>query len=105
MQRKIDLTANLKVIEWLKADMVETVGALFKSIVKKGNDATVDALATLIITAYVLGRRLGISYQIIEMRIKHKIDFSIEDGSEFEKDGEALAQLRIYLENKGSRKR
>lgn len=105
MQRKIDLTANQKVIEWLKADMVETVGGLFKSIVKKGNDATVDALATLIITAYVLGRRLGISYQIIEMRIKHKIDISIEDGSEFEKDGEDLAQLRIYLENKGSRKR
>lgn len=105
MQRKIDLTANQKVIEWLKADMVETVGALFKSIVKKGNDATVDALATLIITAYVLGRRLGISYQIIEMRIKHKIDISIEDGSEFEKDGEDLARLRIYLENKESRKR
>jgi len=105
LKREMDITANLKVIEWLKADLVETVGTLFKSMLKAGNDATVDALATLIIIAYVLARRVGISYQIIEMRVKHKLNSSINDGIEIEQEHGDLTHLRKYLESKEQKKR
>lgn len=105
MRREMDITANLKVIEWLKADLVETVGTLFKSLLKAGNDATVDALATLIIIAYVLGRRVGISYQVIEMRVKHKVNSSINDATEIEQEHGDLIHLQKYLESKEQKKR
>ena len=105
MKRELDITHNLKVVEWLKADLVDTVGALMKSLMKAGSDATVDALANLIIIAYILGRRVGISFQVIEMRIKHKLNNSINDAPENEQFYGDLTQLQKYLEGKENKKR
>jgi len=60
--RGIDVAKNLKIIEWLKAEMVDSVGALFKALLKTGNDAAADALAAIIIVAYLLGKRVGVSF-------------------------------------------
>jgi len=105
LKRELDITHNLKVVEWLKADLVDTVGALMKSLMKAGSDATVDALANLIIIAYILGRRVGISFQVIEMRIKHKLNNSINDAPETEQFYGDLTQLQKYLEGKENKKR
>lgn len=105
MKRELDILNNLKIVEWLKADLVETVGALMKSMLKAGNDATTDALATLIIIAYILGRRLGISFQVIEMRIKLKLNNSINDAHEIEQWYGDLTHLQNYMEGKESKKR
>jgi len=105
MKKEIDITTNLKIVEWLKAELVDTVAVLLKSLLKAGNDATVDALATLIIITYILGRRVGISFQIIEMRVKHKLNSSIADAHEIEQWYGDLTQLQKYLENKESKKR
>lgn len=104
MKKEQDITENLKVVEWLKADLVDTVGAVMKSLMKAGTDATVDALANLIIIAYVLGRRVGISFQVIEMRIKHKLNSTISDTRENEQFYGDLIQLQKYLENKEHKK-
>lgn len=104
MKKELEVAENLKVVEWLKADLVDTVAALMKSLMKAGTDATVDALANLIIIAYVLGRRVGISYQVIEMRIKHKLNSSINDTPETERFYGDLTQLQKYLESKEQKK-
>ena len=105
MKREIDVATNLKIVEWLKAELVDTVGVLLKSLLKAGNDATVDALATLIIIAYILGRRVGISFQIIEMRVKHKLNSSINEAHDIEQWYGDLTYLQKYLESKENKKR
>jgi hypothetical protein len=105
VKRELDITHNLKIVEWLKADLVDTVGVLMKSLMKAGSDATIDALANLIIIAYILGRRVGISFQVIEMRIKHKLNNSINDAHETEQFYGDLTQLQKYLEGKENKKR
>jgi hypothetical protein len=105
LKREIDMINNLKTVEWLKADLVETVGALLKSLLKAGNEATTDALATLIIIAYILGRRLGISFQVIEMRMKLKLNNSINDTHEVEQWYDDLTNLQKYMEGKEIKKR
>ena len=105
MKREADITTNLKIVEWLKADLVDTLGVLLKSLLKAGNDATTDALATLIIIAYILGRRVGISFQVIEMRIKLKLNSSINDTHEIEQWYDDLTHLQKYLEGKEIKKR
>jgi hypothetical protein len=104
-KKEMDLAANQKVVEWLKAELVDTVAVLLRSLLKAGSDATSDALATLIIIAYILGRRVGVSFQIIDMRVKHKLNTSINETHEIEQWYGDLSQLNIYLENKETKKR
>ena len=102
MKREMEISANLQVIEWLKVELVDTVALLFKSLLKAGNDATVDVLATLIIIVYLLAHRLGLGFQVVEMRIKHKINNSIGDLDDI---GGDLTYLQKYLEAKDNKKR
>ena len=104
-KKEMDPNSNLRVIEWLKAELVDTMAQLLKSLLRTGSDATVDALATLIILAYVLGRRLGISFQIIEMRIKHKLNHTINEATETDRKDGDLFLLQNYLEGKENKKR
>ena len=76
-----------------------------KSLMKSGSDANIDALANLIIIAYILGRRVGISFQVIEMRIKHKLNNSINEAEETEQFYLDLINLQRYLEGKENKKR
>lgn len=103
--RELDIANNLRVVEWLKADLVESVSALFKSLLRAGSDATGDALAAIIINCYVLGRRVGVNYQIIDMRIMHKINSSINDAREVEQMYGDLTELKNYLDRKENKKR
>lgn len=105
MKREPNRPADEKIVEWLKADIVDNVGVLLKSLFEKGNDATVDALANLIIDCYVLGRRAGVNFQVIDMRIKHRINSSINDLSDVDQVYGDLVQLRSYLEGKEQKKR
>jgi hypothetical protein len=104
-KQEIDIGANLKIVEWLKAELVDTVAVLLKSLLRAGSDATSDALATLIIIAYVLGRRVGVSFQIIDMRVKHKLNSSINETNEIEQWYGDLSKLQNYLENKENKTR
>ncbi len=104
-KKEIDITSNLRIVEWLKAELVDTVAVLLKSLLKAGSDATSDALATLIIITYILGRRVGVSFQIIDMRVKHKLNTSINEASEIEQWYGDLSQLQKYLENKENKTR
>ncbi|MDD4802077.1 MAG: MazG-like family protein [Syntrophomonas sp.] len=100
-----DVGTNLKIIEWLKAELVDTVAVLMKSMLKAGSDATGDALATLIIIAYVLGRRVGINFQLIDMRVKYKLNTNINETSEIQQWYGDLSELKEYLENKEKKMR
>lgn len=101
MKREHDSPADPKVVEWLKANLVENVGVLFKTLFKPVNDASIDALAALIINAYILGRRIGINFQILDMRIKHQINTSICDLNEVDQIYGDLTQLQSYIEGRG----
>ncbi len=98
--REIDVAKNLKIIEWLKAELVESVGALFKSLLKSGNDAAADALAAIILVAYLLARRVGISYATVDTKLRAKLTKSIQDGHEVEQWYGDLSELMNYLDSK-----
>lgn len=103
--QSLDDSANQNVVEWLKGDLVESVGALLKSLLRTGSEATADALANIIIICYVLARKVGINYQSIDMKIMHKINGSISDVYEFEQMYGDLTEFKNYLDRKENKKR
>lgn len=98
--KEIDIAKNLRTIEWLKTELVDSVAAFFKSLLKAGTDATSDALSSIIIIAYILGKRLGISFQTIDAEIKAKLNAQIKSEHELEEWYGDLSDLLNYMEGK-----
>jgi len=96
--REIDVAKNLKMIDWLKAEIVDAVAELFKSLLMKSSDAVCDALATLIILAYILGQKVGVGFAAVDAKIKNKLHLSLENSLGGEEWQDNLSELLGYLE-------
>jgi len=96
--KELDVAKNLKMVDWLKAELVDSVAELFKALLKNGNDAVADALASIIIICYLLGQRVGVSLLSLDAKIKEKLRITVDnslDGSNWHKE---LLGLLIFLE-------
>ena len=61
--RNSDVTKNVKIIEWMKKELILSVGDVFDLIfkgVKPLDEALQDTLANIIMITYLLAKRLGI---------------------------------------------
>jgi len=96
----VDIARNIRVIEWLKTELISTVAALFKAMVKNSEEAIADALASMVVTVYVLARRLGVSFAQLDVRIESKIKNAISEKHEVEGWYGDLTALLKYLGDK-----
>ncbi|OPY58698.1 MAG: MazG-like family protein [Pelotomaculum sp. PtaU1.Bin035] len=94
------IAKNIKVIEWLKADLITTISALFKSMLRGSEELILDALASLVITCYILGRRLGINFSRLDLKVEVKLRQSIDEGHEVERWYGDISTLLNYLVDK-----
>lgn len=91
---------NIKIIEWLKADLINSVAALFKALLRSNEELILDALASLHITSYVLARRLGINFVRLDLKVEAKLRNGIDQEHEVEKWYGDLSGLLNYLGEK-----
>jgi hypothetical protein len=92
----IDITTNVKVIEFLKGEMLTDVAELFKLMNKDSKevrDTILDIPANVIIESYVLGRRMGISYDSVDLQVKEKLRAGIQENNDMEKWYKDLSTL------------
>ncbi len=102
----IDITKNIKIIEWLKSELLSSLASLFELLVKgiKGQQESIaDILANVILVTYVLGRRLGINYSNLDVRIEDKIRLGVLEEHKLETWFGDLSSLRKHMDknNKG----
>jgi len=95
---ELEIAKNLKMLDWLKAELAESVAALFKALLEKGNEAVLDALAAIIIICYLIGQRAGFSFLLVDNRIKEKLRISINNAIEEDSWKKELSNLAIYLQ-------
>lgn len=94
-ERDFDIARNLRMLEWLRAELVGSVANLLKTMIKGGEEALLDCLAQIIITTYLLGKRIGLSFPRIDQKVESIIKRGIEENHEIESwygDLSALAQ-------------
>jgi hypothetical protein len=82
--RDMDIAKNIKLIEWLKTELLDNVSTLFRGFAKGGESILIDSLANIIVSAYVLGKRIGIQYHELDRQIAEKVRRSIEAGHQVE---------------------
>lgn len=97
--RDFDIAKNVKVIDWLKAELVGSVAALLKAMVKGSEGLILECITGILITTYLLGKRLGMSYARIDLNMKTKLRDSVMKGHEVEKWYGDLSSLLKYVED------
>lgn len=99
--KEIDITRNIKIIEWLKSELLTDVANLFKILVngmkEEVHEVLSETLSNIILISYLLGRRLGISYNSIEMKIQKKIKLGLVENHDVEKYYGDLSELAKHL--------
>lgn len=97
----IDITRNVKIIEWLKSQLLTDIAVLFKSLVnglkEDVRDALTDSISNIIIVSYLLAKRLGITYNTIELRMEKKIRLGILEEHDVERYYGDLSELSHHL--------
>ncbi len=98
---QLDITRNIKNIEWLKSEMLTDVANLYKSLIngmrEEVHESLADTLANTILISYLLGRRLGINYKTIETKIENKIKLGLIENHDVEKYYGDLSELSKHL--------
>lgn len=98
--RDMDITKNIKIVEWLKSELLTGIASLYQLLLKgaRGSqEAALDILANIILVAYLLARRLGMSYSAVDIKVENKIKLAIAEDHEIEKWSGDLSSLSTYL--------
>ena len=103
VDRNSDVTKNVKIIEWMKKELILSVGDVFDLIfkgVKPLDEALQDTLANIIMITYLLAKRLGISFSEIDYKIKEKIRIGIDQNHSVESWYGDFSNLKKHMENR-----
>lgn len=101
--RNSDVTKNVKIIEWMKKELILSVGDVFDLIfkgVKPLDEALQDTLANIIMITYLLAKRLGISFSEIDYKIKEKIRIGIDQNHSVESWYGDFSNFKKHMENR-----
>ncbi|HOJ12298.1 MAG TPA: MazG-like family protein [Clostridiales bacterium] len=109
MEKDIDITRNIKIIERLKSELLTDIANLFRILVNGAreeiHEAISEALSNIILICYLLGRRLGVSYNSIEMKMDGKIRLGLVESDDMEKYYGDLSELARHLNSSRAKKK
>jgi hypothetical protein len=99
--KDLDITRNIRTIEGLKCDVLEQVSKLYKELSNGGGQEKYEIIsriiANLIITQYLLSKRIGIEYEDIKKEILNIIEHDITSENDIEKHYGDLSKLRQHI--------
>ncbi|WP_425059411.1 hypothetical protein SCACP_41040 [Sporomusa carbonis] len=95
-----DILRRLRLIEGLKADLLTEVGNLYQAMAHNHREAIGEALAQVVISAYILGRRLGIDYTEMDEIVNCRLGYNINQEPEVERWFGDMSEYRRHLRQK-----
>lgn len=98
--KDIDIIKNMKTIEWLKAQLLNTVANLYTTLAN-GEENTKenleDIISNLILESLLLGKRLGLSYEGIESALRDNIKLNLIEEHKIERWYGDLSMLLEFI--------
>lgn len=103
MNEEINITGNIKLIDWLKTELLGSVTSLYRILLKgskASQDTICESIAEIIILSYLLAKRLGIDFSSIDSKIQNKLKIGIIEEDEIEKNSGDLSRLLGYIRDR-----
>lgn len=98
--KDMDVARRAKIIEWLKTEMIEEMAQLFRGLWEGRQTRIVDGLASLIVSSYLLARRLGVSYRELDDTVLEKLKTHKRDHHQLEEWYGDLSSLERHLDGR-----
>ena len=98
--KNVDITKSIRVIEWLKSELLTAISTLFQLLVngvQNSQEAILDVLANIILVTYLLGKRLGVSFEKIDQKLESKVKLGVVEEHKIEKWYGDLSRLLDYI--------
>lgn len=95
-----NIMTNIKIIENLKAELLCIIGDFFKLLSRGSNvaqNAILECISGAIIILYLLGDKLGYSYNEIDENIDTKLKIGISEEHIIEKESKGLTRLQRHF--------
>ena len=97
----INIAGNIRALERMKAEMLESLAALFKSLIRSGTEEISEDIAKLIVCCFLLAKRLGLSFGQVEQRVYDKVRSMSEEQNELlENWHDDIKLFKEYLDMK-----
>lgn len=100
--KDIDIIKNMKTIDWLKAELLTNVALLHNTLVS-GEENTKqnleDVISNIILESYVLGKRLGIDYNDINIALAENIKLNLIEEHKIERWYGDLSLLLEFIQS------
>lgn len=106
MKDKVDIGRNIKIIEFLKCELLNSIAAVFEALSKGSRDGQqmiAEGLANIILVTYSLAKRLGIDYVSIDKKVEEKARLHILEEHHLEKWYGDLSSLHQHLKGHGNK--
>lgn len=103
IEKGSDITKNIKIIEWIKNEILMSISNLFNLLfkgVKPIDNGLQDAIANIIMLSYLLGKRLGVSFDEVDYAIKEKAKEAIKEEHSIETWFGDLSKLEEHIDNR-----
>lgn len=95
-----EILRKMRLIEWLKAELIANVGQLYQAMAKNSEQAIRDGLASIVISCFVLGRRLGINFADLDEAIVTRLSQNIKKENDVEKWFGDFSEYQRHLRQK-----
>jgi hypothetical protein len=109
LDKEIDITRNIKIIEWLKGELLTDIANLFKTLAsgmrEEVHESICETLSNIILVCYLLGRRLGINYNTIDLKVESKIRLGLVESHDVEKYYGDLSELSKHMNSSRAKRR
>lgn len=96
-ERGMQFAKNIRVIDWLKTEVLDQIANLFKGLHHANQNMIMDSLSSLLVTIYVLARRMGLPFRELDQAVTTKLREHVSDGHQLEQWYGDLSTLDEYL--------
>lgn len=70
MKDELDITKNIRLIEYLKADIIGSTSEIYKRMAQNADSRDVaEAIGDVVLKAYLLADALGIGYSVVDTKV------------------------------------
>lgn len=79
-KKELDVAKNIKIIESLKCELLSDLSQLYTEMANSDSveqHEKDDILANMIMVTYMLAKRLGVPYHVLDMKILNKLKVGI----------------------------
>ncbi|SFI69694.1 MazG-like family protein [Thermoflavimicrobium dichotomicum] len=96
-EKGMQFAKNVKVIDWLKTEILDQIANLYKGLHYANRHFIIDSLSSLIVSVYILARRVGLSFRELDQAVIEKLREHKNEGHQLEEWYGDLSSLEEYM--------